>query len=176
MEITDAPTGMLDEWRALPPVSIDFMLGRWRGSEFGGNHPMNGLLEVSGWYGKAFLDAENVHPLLFWNASRTGVFAVHPARLPMSLPWVPKTSLLRLGVLLGRPWLGTRRPTATLRLVELYGEVSAAMVYDDRPIVDGFRRLDDNRVMGVMVRRGDREPLFFGLERDDATDLAITWR
>ncbi len=170
------PRSPLDEWRALPPVSIDFMLGRWRGSEVPGDHPMNGLLEVSGWYGKAFVDAETVHPLLFWNASRTGVFPVHPARLPLGLSWVPKTPLLRLGVQLGRPWLQTRRSTARLRMVEMYGTVSAAMVYDDRPIVDAFRRVDDDRVMGLMDRRGDRAPLFFGLERDDASPLTVTWR
>ncbi|MEO0602340.1 MAG: GXWXG domain-containing protein, partial [Myxococcota bacterium] len=137
----------LDLWCSLPPVPLETMIGRWRGDEVPGTHPMSGLLSVSGWYGKAFLDPDTVHPLLFWNASRTGVFAVHPSRLPMGLP-VPVTPLLRLGVVLGRPYLATRRPTARLRMVELYGVTSAAMVYDDRPIVDGFRRLDDDRLMG----------------------------
>jgi len=37
---------------ALDPVSLDFMLGRWQGSGLQTNHPMDGLLEASNWYGK----------------------------------------------------------------------------------------------------------------------------
>ena len=50
---------------ALEPVSLDFMLGVWQGSGLETNHPMDGLLEASNWYGKEFVDTENVHPLLF---------------------------------------------------------------------------------------------------------------
>ena len=41
------------------------MFGRWRGRGLHTNHPLDGLLETFGWYGKEFVDAETVHPLLF---------------------------------------------------------------------------------------------------------------
>lgn len=164
----------LERWRALDPVPVDFMFGRWRGDEIPTGHPMNGLLSVSGWYGKAFLDTESVHPLLFWDRSRQGVFPVHPARLPMG--WsVPATRALRAAVVLGRPWLLTERPTARLRRMEIFGSATAAMVYDDRPIVDGFKRIDDDTVMGIMDRRGDTSPLFFVLRRDDHNAVTTSY-
>jgi len=42
---------------------------------------------------------------------------------------------------------------------------SAAMVYDAQPIVDHFRKVDNNRVMGAMVIDGDDRVYFFELER-----------
>jgi hypothetical protein len=54
----------------LPAVPADEMLGRWRGSGLPTGSPLDGLLEAYGWYGKEFLDAETVHPLLFHD--RTG--------------------------------------------------------------------------------------------------------
>lgn len=170
-----SPEAALERWQSLEPVSIEFMIGRWRGEEIATGHPMNGLMSVLGWYGKAFIDAETVHPLLFWDRRRKGVFAVHPARLPMNLR-VPKTAALRAAVVLGRPWLLTEVPTARLRLVEMHGATTAAMVYDDRPIVDGFRQIDDHTVMGIMDRRGDATPLFFVLHRDDASTITLSYR
>ena len=40
------------------------------------------------------------------------------------------------------------------------------MIYDDQPIVDVFRRIDDDTLLGVMDLRGMPEPFFFVLERD----------
>ena len=50
----------------LESVNLEFMIGRWQGYEFPTNQPVDGLLEVSGWYGKEFVDADQVHPLLFF--------------------------------------------------------------------------------------------------------------
>jgi len=162
----DART-LRETFAGLEPVSTDAMIGSWRGTGIVTGHPMSGVLEAAGWYGKRFVDPETVHPLLFWTASRRAVFAVDPARLPLGWP-LPPGPIVWAGLRLGRPWFAARRPTARLRRVEMMGVVSSAMVYDDRPIVDGFRRLDDDRVMGMMDRRGDREPLFFVLDRDEA--------
>lgn len=46
------------------------------------------------------------------------------------------------------------------------GVVSAAMVYDHLPIVDAFRAEDDDTVLGLMDRRGDRVPFLFRLHRE----------
>ena len=35
---------------SLPPINLNFMLGRWQGSGLHTAHPMDGLLEASNWY------------------------------------------------------------------------------------------------------------------------------
>mgnify|MGYP006137890921 CR=1 FL=1 len=46
---------------SLPAVRAEDVTGRWRGRELPTGHPMDGLLEVTGWYGKQFDDADHVH-------------------------------------------------------------------------------------------------------------------
>lgn len=55
--------------------------------------------------------------------------------------------------------------TASLRKVEYRGQVTATMVYDQHPIFDHFRKIDDNQVLGVMDSKGDEFPLYFYLRR-----------
>ncbi len=57
---------------SLEPVSLEFMFSRWQGSGIHTGHPMDGLLEISDWYGKEFTNSETVHPLLFldWICSK----------------------------------------------------------------------------------------------------------
>ncbi|MCK0145958.1 GXWXG domain-containing protein [Arenibacter sp. F26102] len=50
----------------LEPVSLDFMMGRWTGSEIATGHSLDGMLVPSGWYGKMFISPEEVHPLVFF--------------------------------------------------------------------------------------------------------------
>ena len=54
----------LEIFDQLAPVGLDFMLGRWTGAEIPTGHPLDGLLAASNWYGKEFIDADNVHPLV----------------------------------------------------------------------------------------------------------------
>lgn len=155
---------------ALPPVTTEQLRGRWRGSELSTGHPMEGLLERFGWYGKEFVDEETVHPLLFRDASGK-VFKVDPRKLPVELaPRVPRVggAVARHAFSALEPVLGTSKPRARLRNVEYRGKVSATMIYDHLPIHDHFRRVDDDTVLGVMDRRGDERPFFFVLRRDRA--------
>jgi len=69
---TDEALALFD---TLPAVRPEEMLGEWRGEEFPTGHPMDGLLAATGWAGKRFDDADRVHPLLFWDATRTSTFA-----------------------------------------------------------------------------------------------------
>ena len=55
--------------------------------------------------------------------------------------------------------------TASLRMVEYRGVVTATMVYDKHPIFDSFRRVDGDTVMGAMDRKGEDAPLMFLLRR-----------
>ena len=45
------------------------------------------------------------------------------------------------------------------------GKHSAAMIYDRKPIIDYFRKIDDDRVLGLMEMRGMERPFFFLLTR-----------
>ncbi|ALG85719.1 DUF4334 domain-containing protein [Gordonia phthalatica] len=152
---------------ALPTVAVTETLGRWHGSEVPTGHPMDGLLAISGWYGKQFDDADHVHPLLF--GAPGAFYAVNPRLIPMSAlnavgPKLPKRRLP--GADVAFRGLRTRKHRARARVVEYRGKVSAAMVYDDLPIIDHFRSLDDDCVFGAMDLRDSPAPYFFLLERD----------
>ncbi|GAA3954359.1 DUF4334 domain-containing protein [Gordonia caeni] len=152
---------------SLASVTVEEILGRWHGSEVPTGHPMDGLLEVSGWYGKEFADADHVHPLLFGTPG--SLYAVNPKLMPLGTlnrlgprfpRWMPPGGAA--GFRLAR----TRKHRARLREVRFRGTVSAAMVYDDLPIIDHFHRLDENTLLGAMDLRGSQRPYFFLLERD----------
>jgi hypothetical protein len=162
-------TEILTLFDSLPPVSVEAMLGRWRGTGLPSGHPMDGLLDRFGWYGKAFNGPEDVQPLLC--KIRSGeVFALNPAFVPMSL--VNRHIRLfhtrfaeTIFALFG--WAAaTRRPTARLRMTEFRGVSTAAMIYDRLPIIDMFRAIDGDTLLGVMDLRGMTQPFFFVLRRD----------
>jgi hypothetical protein len=156
----------LDLYDGLDAVPVEFMIGTWAGSEFPTGHRMDGLLTATGWYGKRFTDAETVHPLLFHTPDRRAAFPVDPAFAPVGLPLPANRSYHRLITAI-RPVVGTRKPTARLRMTGYRGVVSATMIYDAKPILDVFRRVDDTTVLGAMDLRGDTRPYFFVLRRDD---------
>ncbi|MFZ2510414.1 MAG: DUF4334 domain-containing protein [Gordonia sp. (in: high G+C Gram-positive bacteria)] len=152
---------------ALEPVDVAQMYGRWHGSEVPTCHPMDGLLDVSGWYGKEFADADHVHPLLFGTPG--DLYPVNPKLIPLGslnklgdrVPrWLPP------GGQAGFRLLRTRRHRARLREISYREKVSAAMVYDGLPIIDHFRRIDDDTLLGAMDQRGADRPYFFLLQRD----------
>ncbi len=154
----------------LPAVRIEQMLGTWRGSGLPTGHPLDGLLEAYGWYGKRFESADVVHPLLFEKGEESLV-SINPRLVPLAL-------VTRLGdvaqhpaliALAGRlkPLLGTRRPTARLRMTTHRGLSTATMCYDALPIHDVFRRVDDHTLLGLMDWRGSDDEFPFVLRRVD---------
>lgn len=159
----------LGRFDAGAPVAVEELLGRWRGSTYPTGHRLDGLLERYGWYGKEFISADVVHPLLFRDGSG------RPR--PLDPRMVPFGAVRRAGVLgrlpgaglgfrMARPMLFTHRPGARLRMVEHRGTTTAAMIYDALPIIDVFRRLDDDTLLGLMDMRGLDPPFFFTLRRD----------
>ncbi|WP_163992791.1 DUF4334 domain-containing protein [Pyxidicoccus caerfyrddinensis] len=149
---------------SLPTVDLAFMRGTWKGRELRTGHVLDGLLGATGWYGKQFLDGERVHPLLFFTTDRSAVFPVDPRKWP--------SPTLQGAVGQHRADVETDAFKARLRLTEYRGKVSATMVYDDRPILDVFRKVDDGTVLGAMDARGMPQPYFFVLRRDpDAAKL-----
>ncbi|MEQ9365312.1 MAG: DUF4334 domain-containing protein [Leptospirales bacterium] len=166
---TDEALALFD---ALPPVTdLSFMFGRWAGSGLRTNHAMDGLLENYAWYGKEFIDADHVHPLMFRDGGGN-IFRVNPALMPMGMALrypVLKRGFMRGLFRLGRPLLQTRRTGARLRLIEHRGKVSATMAYDALPIHDVFRKIDENTLLGLMDLKGMQQPFFFVLQRDAAS-------
>ncbi|RFU43396.1 DUF4334 domain-containing protein [Actinomadura logoneensis] len=56
--------------------------------------------------------------------------------------------------------------SARLREVVYEGVPSAAMVYDGRPIIDHFRLVADDVLMGAMDAKGEASVLYFHLTRE----------
>jgi hypothetical protein len=153
----------------LPAVRSEDILGPWAGRELATGHPMDGLLVASGWYGKRFDGLESVHPLVFQSSPGKFWFA-EPRKMPMRAAGHVSAGLVSVGSQTLSPVLehvlGTRKHRARLRNVEHRGVVSAAMVYDNLPIIDVFRWVDDRTLLGVMDQRAMKQPYFFILERD----------
>lgn len=164
-------TATLEYFDSLPPVRAEEMLGRWRGSGLETGHPMDGLLERYGWYGKRFETPENVHPLVFTRGDG-GLISINPSLLPLGLllrfPRLGHLPVAAKVFAILRQLLTTTRPKARLRMTEYRGVVSATMCYDTKPIHDVFRRIDENTVIGAMDLRGSTRPFMFVLTRDVA--------
>jgi hypothetical protein len=155
----------------LPATEPDTLVGRWRGGELPTGSPLDGLLTAHRWYGKEVVDSETVHPLLF--PDRSGVpRPVDPALAPLTLlrrtPALARGRPARLAFAAVRPLLRTRRPAARVRLVGHRGVTTAAIVYDRLPVVDVFREVTPDLLLGLMDLRGLPEPFAFTLEREPA--------
>ncbi|MYR05012.1 DUF4334 domain-containing protein [Gordonia sp. SID5947] len=138
-------TGLVDDaeldavWAALDTVRPEEMFGAWKGDEFTTGHPVNGMLGKAGWFGKTFTSRSDVQPLICRNDD---------------------------GDLFSNTELG--KGEASLWSVEFRGEVTASMVYDGQAVIDHFKRVDDNTVMGIMNGKAaviDGRHLYFLLER-----------
>lgn len=112
-------------WAALVTVRPEEILGEWKGGEFRTGHPLDGMLDEAGWYGKTFTSVHDAKPLMCRNEA---------------------------GELYSNRELG--QGEASLWTVEFRGEPTATMVYDGRPVFDHFKRVDDATLMGIMNAKG----------------------
>lgn len=152
----------------LGPVAPEEMVGRWRGRTLPTGHSLDGLLEALGWYGKEVETPERVHPLLFRISGH--VVPVEPALMPTGValrwPGMARSLPSQLAFAASGPLIRARRPGARLDWRELRGKRSTALIYHAQPIVDHLRRVDGDRVVGLMERKGMEAPFFFLLTRD----------
>lgn len=160
---------VLSFYDALPPVTMDQMLGSWRGSGVPTGNPFDGLLEHYGWHGKRYDTADEAHPLVFPDP-RGGLLSVNPALVPLGLaarhgPRLHADWMARACVPL-RALIRTRRPKARLRMTEYRGVVTGTMSYDALPINDIFRQVDKDTMLGLMDMRGLEKPFAFVLRRE----------
>ncbi|OWW02382.1 hypothetical protein ATY81_22355 [Rhizobium sp. R72] len=160
----------LEAFRSLPPIKPRELVGLWAGHGIPSGHPFDGVLKNLGWFGKRFMPDLRADALLFRSGERR-LMAINPAWIPLGLT----LHFYRLGRMpIARNLFSAikRRlcaagPVASIKTMEFGGVESAAMIYDDQPIVDHFRRIDQQRVMGAMTIRGDERIYFFELERVD---------
>jgi hypothetical protein len=161
----------LELFDSLEPVDTEFMLGRWQGDGYPTDHPFDGLLEIFHWYGKFFESTEDVHPLLFSNR-RGKLVHVNPVYMKPTLALGEHMAKLKSKAIGNSfqfllPLLGTSKSRARLRMTDYRGKTSATMLYDQLPINDVFRKLDDNTVLGVMDAKLLKDPFFFKLTKDE---------
>lgn len=108
-------------WKALDTVQVDSLLGEWKGGDFATGHPASRQLEKSRWFGKTFNSRTDAKPLI--------------CRRENGELFSDKE---------------TMRGEASLWMVEFRGEVTATMVYDGMPVLDHFKKVDENTLLGVM--------------------------
>jgi len=137
----------LNFYDELDAVELEEMTGTWRGFELRTGHPMDGILEKMHWYGKAFHSVDNVDPLLFYKKNGS-IFPADPGRLVDKMKLVPSDG-----------------GEARLRMVEHRGRITATMIYDHLPIMDHFRKVSVDVVMGMMDMKNHPLPYFFYLKK-----------
>ncbi|MDK4741226.1 DUF4334 domain-containing protein [Rhizobium sp. CNPSo 3464] len=163
-----------DYFDSLSVTSVTELAGLWRGHGVACGHPLDGILENLGWYGKRFTADHRADALLFAVGPHRLV-AIDPEMIPLKLV----LRFHRFGrTRIARSWFSylqkmwrANGPVASLRPMFFRGKTSAAMVYDGQPIIDHFRKIDDDRLLGAMVVGGDSRHYFFVLTRTIADGI-----
>ena len=151
---------------ALGPAPVGMLTGFWRGRAVETGHAVDELLRASSWIGMDFLAADDVHPLVHDGAF--GRYRLNPGLVPLGLArglGLARLPGARAAFRVLGPLLATRKPRARLRMIDDRGCLTAAMIYDQLPIIDVFRRVDGDTVMGRMDEPG-QPPAFFVLARE----------
>ena len=130
-------------WESLDPVTVEDVLGRWRGGDFATGHVVSTVLTKVRWHGKWFDSPSEVTPIVCRDDAEE-LYANEKA---------------------------AGGGGASLWPVEFRGEVTATMVYDRLPVLDHFKRVDDHTLMGIMNGKleaafGLADLYYFWLERD----------
>lgn len=167
--MTDQQT-VLEKFRHLPPIAPRELVGLWKGHGIPANHPFDGVLENLSWYGKRFTPDMRADALLFRSGEHR-LTAIDPKWIP--LHWAMRFDRLGRTPIASNLFSYLQRrlrangPVAGLKTLPFDGVESAAMVYDHQPIVDHFRRIDEQTVMGAMTIQCDERIYFFELQRVD---------
>jgi len=162
----------IEVFRNLPAIEPHELVGIWKGCGIPAAHPFDGLLENLGWFGKRFSTDMRADALLFRSGERRLV-AIDPKWIPLRLALrfhrFGRTRAAQNLFSHMQRRLRAAGPVASVRTLAFDGVESAAMVYDHQPMVDYFRRIDEDSVMGAMTIRGEARIYFFKLERLGAT-------
>ncbi|CUX71024.1 MULTISPECIES: GXWXG domain-containing protein [Agrobacterium] len=157
----------------LDPVSTDFLIGRWKGFVIATDHPMDSLLDTLGWYGKVFKGVEDAHPLIVHSLDGTELFAIDPSRLPLSVNATSVPEAVSEFTKLSRADLRTSFSGGRLRTVRYREKLTGSLLYDARPILDHFAKIDANTILGIMDFKDIPQAGAFVLERDEGNAIPI---
>lgn len=130
-------------WSELSPVTVEAVLGHWRGGDFATGHPAGDVLTRIGWHGKRFDGPLDATPIVC--RGEDGQLVANSA--------------------------AAGGGAASLWEVGFRGEVTATMVYDKMPVFDHFKAVDADTLVGVMNGKlqetfGVGDLYWFWLERE----------
>ncbi|WP_435769299.1 DUF4334 domain-containing protein [Nocardioides sp. SYSU DS0651] len=130
-------------WADLATTTVEEILGAWRGGDFATGHVASTVLRKVGWHGKRFDSPLEAVPLV----CRDDAGELYSNREAAG------------------------GGEASLWPVGFRGEVTATMVYDRMPVLDHFKKVDDDTLVGIMNGKlssafGIDDLYYFWLERE----------
>ncbi|MBB4276342.1 hypothetical protein GGE12_004139 [Rhizobium mongolense] len=164
----DQQQEMVSWLRSLAPVQPKNMIGLWKGVGLPSGHPLDGVLENLYWFGKRFHADMRADALLFqrWPGR---LVAIDPCYIPIGLAIkaapLGRTAVARKLFLHLHQTLRAKGTTASITLQTLEQVESAAMIYDKQPIVDHFRLVSHDELVGMMCVHDDPCRYFFRLRK-----------
>lgn len=140
-------------YNKLKPVEAEFLLGDWTGGDLDTGHAAHKALADLRWAGKSFHSVDNVDPVMVYDEQNNRVWNEKYGHAVVSAYSIVSSS--------------RGFNTSQLREVKFHGVVSTAMIYDQFPIIDHFRYVNDNMVAGAMDTKmyGDAGVYYFFLRR-----------
>ncbi|SCW63996.1 GXWXG protein [Rhizobium mongolense subsp. loessense] len=144
------------------------MIGLWKGVGLPSGHPLDGVLENLHWFGKRFHNDMRADALLF-ERHPARLVAIDPSYIPIRLAIkaapLGRTAVARKLFLHLQQALRAKGTTASITLRTFEQVESAAMIYDKQPIVDHFRLVSHDELVGMMCVRDDPCRYFFRLRK-----------
>lgn len=178
MKTMDQQNETITWFRSLEPVQPIEMLGLWKGAGIPSGHPLDGVLENLGWFGKRFHADMRADALLFqWRPDRLVAIDLGFVPIGLAIKAGPfgRTGLARSGFSYLQKACRARGTIASLKLRTLEDAATAAMFYDRQPVVDYFGRINDEELAGMMCVEGDARRFFFKLRKVDASPRQNTY-
>lgn len=156
-----------DFYDSLPAYPIENIYGRWMGREMATGHPFDGVLTATEWYGKYFEDSENSYPLMYQKRNKK-FFFVNPNCLPLEIiQSLPRSFISFLFPLLN-PFTRTKKSSSILRNIEYRNHTPLAMIYDEKPVIDYFKMVDETTIFAVSDMKWNPSILqFFALYKKE---------
>ncbi|ODV89284.1 hypothetical protein CANCADRAFT_3912 [Tortispora caseinolytica NRRL Y-17796] len=154
----------LEFYLDLEPMELHELRGGWKGSTLYTDHPLDNKMASFGWHGMFFKNNEVVYPSI-WNANDGSKFIADPLKVITAVQSSTAPDIM------GSPqsYL-TTSDSARIRMVVSYDHPTATLIYNNLPIYDSFKRIDDDRIVGLVDMKGVDKPYFFMMTRDP--DLA----
>lgn len=137
----------------LQPVAPEKFVGSWKGANVNTGHPTEAKLSGMKWAGKDFRSTEDVDPIMVYKEDGSRVWNESWGHARVS------SSPIIVGCV--------DADVLQLRQIEWRGVLSTAMVYDDFPIIDYFRYVNDNLLAGAMdAKTSDAGTYYFYLYKE----------